>query len=180
MNGPVRPISGGLGKVMIYVAWILVLGILVLFFQNILDRRHNPNQTLVSYNDASGRPTVVLKQNRAGHYLGNGTINGHPVEFLVDTGATDIAIPIELADRLGLRPGMPRQYQTANGLVTAYATWIEELTIGPIAIRNVRASLNPGMGSMDILLGMSLLKELEFTQRGDTLTLTPSTLPGGR
>jgi len=174
MSGPVKPISGGLGKAMIYVAWILVLGVLVLFFQNILDKRHNPNQTLVSYTDASGRPTVVLKRNRAGHYLSRGTVNGHPVEFLIDTGATDIAIPIDMAERLGLHPGMPRQYQTANGLVTAYATRIEELTIGPIAIRNVRASLNPGMGRMEILLGMSLLKELEFTQRGDTLTLTPS------
>ena len=171
---PVKPISGGLGKAMIYVAWIIVLGILVLFFQNILDRRHNPNRTLVSHIDDSGRPTVVLKRNRTGHYLTNGAINGHPVEFLVDTGATDIAIPIDMADRLGLRPGMPRQYQTANGFITAYVTHIDELAIGPIVIRNVRASLNPGMGSMDILLGMSLLKQLEFTQRGDTLTLTPS------
>lgn len=174
MSGPVKPISGGVGKVMIYLAWILVLGILVMFFQGVLDRRHNPNRTLVTTTDASGRPSVVLKRNRAGHYLGNGTVNGHPVEFLVDTGASDIAIPLEMADRLGLRPGMPRQYRTANGVVTAYTTYIDRLTIGPIVIRNVRASLNPGMGSMDILLGMSLLKELEFTQRGDTLTLTPS------
>ncbi len=176
MRGPdEKPISGGIGKAMIYVAWILVLGILMLFFQNILDQRRNPNRTLVTSTDASGRPTVELKRNRAGHYLSTGTINGHPVEFLVDTGASDIAIPIDMADRLGLRPGMPRQYQTANGFVTAYTTRIEELTIGPIVIRNVRASLNPGMGSMEILLGMSLLKELEFTQQGDTLTLTPGT-----
>ncbi|MBI1195500.1 MAG: TIGR02281 family clan AA aspartic protease [Gammaproteobacteria bacterium] len=175
MTGPVKPISGGLGKAMIYVAWIVVLGILVLFFQNVLDRQRNPNRTLVTYNDTAGRPSVVLKQNRAGHYLGSGTVNGHPVEFLVDTGASDIAIPLEMADRLGLRPGMPRQYQTANGFVTAFTTHIDELTIGPLVIHNVRASLNPGMGSMEILLGMSLLKDLEFTQRGDTLTLTPGT-----
>jgi len=173
MSEPDRPNSSGIGKAMIYIAWILVLGILVLFFQNILEQRHNPNRTLVSSTDASGRPTVELKRNRAGHYLSGGTINGHTVEFLVDTGASDIAIPIDMAGRLGLRPGMPREYQTANGIVTAYTTRIQELTIGPIVIRNVRASLNPGMGSMEILLGMSLLKELEFTQRGDTLTLSP-------
>ena len=50
---------------------------------------------------------------------------------------------------------------------------LDSVTIGPIVVRNVPASINPGLRDMDILLGMSVLKRIEFTQRGDTLILRP-------
>jgi aspartyl protease family protein len=95
------------------------------------------------------------------------------VAFLLDTGASDVAIPAELADRLGLQRGHPVQYQTANGTVTAWRTHIDSVSIGPMVVKNVPASINPGMKDMEILLGMSVLKHVEFTQRGDTLILRP-------
>jgi aspartyl protease family protein len=115
----------------------------------------------------------VLKRNHFGHYVTSGTVNGDPVEFLLDTGASDVAIPADLADRLGLKRGPPVQYQTANGTITAYRTTIDSVAIGPMVVRNVPASINPGMHDMEILLGMSVLKHVEFTQRGDTLILRP-------
>ena len=93
---------------------------------------------------------------------------------MLDTGASDVAIPAELAQELGLERGAPVQYQTANGVVTAYRTVIDSVSIGPMIIRNVAASINPGMRDMEILLGMSVLKHVEFTQRGDILILRPN------
>jgi aspartyl protease family protein len=60
---------------------------------------------------------------------------------------------------------------TANGPITVFETRISELSIGDITLFNVRASINPAMPPPQILLGMSALKQIEFVQRGDSLTL---------
>ncbi|GMQ88843.1 MAG: TIGR02281 family clan AA aspartic protease [Gammaproteobacteria bacterium] len=174
MADPDKYSTSRLGKGMTLAAWIIALGLLTLFFNNRLDRQRNPNQSVYSRIDDAGRPEVILKRNRFGHYITNGTVNGRSVEFILDTGASDVAVPAELAQELGLKRGAPVQYQTANGVVTAYRTTIDSVTIGPLIIRNVPASINPGMRDMEILLGMSVLKHIEFTQRGDTLILRPN------
>jgi len=106
-----------------------------------------------------------------GHYLANGEINGRPVTFLLDTGATDISIPALLAKDLGLERGAARRYQTANGTITTYGTRLETVRLGGIVRRQVRAHINPGMRQGEVLLGMSFLKHLEMVQRGNQLTL---------
>jgi aspartyl protease family protein len=158
---------------MTFAAWIFALVLLTLFFNHKLEQQRNPNQAVFSRVNDAGVQEIVLKRNRFGHYVTTGTVNGNLVEFLLDTGASDVAIPAELADRLGLGRGEPVRYQTANGTVTAYRTTIDSVSIGPLVIRNVSASINPGMRDMEILLGMSVLKHIEFTQRGDTLILRP-------
>lgn len=167
------PYARRIGKWMTLAAWIIALGLLTLFFADRLDKQRNPNQNVYSRVDTGGVPEVVLKRNRFGHYITSGEVNGRPVEFLLDTGASDVAIPAQLAAALGLQQGAPMQYQTANGMVTAYLTRLDSVAIGPIVLRDVTASINPGMGDMEILLGMSVLKRIEFTQRGDTLILRP-------
>lgn len=162
-----------LGKGMTLAAWIIALGLLTLFFNNKLESQRNPNQAVYSRINDAGTPEVILKRNRFGHYVTTGTVNGRSVEFMLDTGASDVAIPAELARKLGLTRGVPVQYQTANGVVTAYRTTLDSVSIGPVVIHNVPASINPGMRDMEILLGMSVLKHVEFTQRGDTLTIRP-------
>ncbi|MFT6401763.1 MAG: aspartyl protease family protein, partial [Pseudohongiellaceae bacterium] len=87
------------------------------------------------------------------------------------TGATDVAIPSRIADLAGLIPGTTSQAVTANGVINVFATTINELSIGTIALRNVRASIASNMPGETILLGMSALRQVEFTQRGSTLTL---------
>ena len=162
-----------LGKGMTLAAWIIALGLFTLFFENRLDRQRNPNQSVYTRINDSGVHEVILKRNRYGHYVTSGEVNNHAVEFLLDTGASDVAIPARLAEQMGLRRGAPVQYQTANGVVTAYRTTLDSVSIGPILIRDVPASINPGLQDMEILLGMSVLKRIEFTQRGDTLILRP-------
>lgn len=159
-----------MAKYMIIGMWLLLLALLIMFFSNILKRQNNPNQQLLSDQDA-GNTVVSLKRNKYGHYVANGMINGEPVTFMLDTGATDVAVPAQLADKLGLQRGRRQRYQTANGSVTAYTTVLEQVRLGNIRVRNVRASINPEMHSQEILLGMSFLKQLQFSQRGNILTL---------
>ena len=103
--------------------------------------------------------------------MANGEINGIPVTFLLDTGATDVAIPAEIAMEADLVGGLAHQASTANGVVTVYSTRINELTLGNIVLYNIEASITPSMFGDIILLGMSALQQIEFTQRGSTLTL---------
>lgn len=114
---------------------------------------------------------VRLKQNRAGHYVTSGFINEVPVTFLVDTGATDVSVPAHLQQKLGLQPGRSGLANTANGTVRIAETQINSLRIGDIQLTGIRGNLNPGMQSDQILLGMSVLRQLEFTQRGEWLIL---------
>lgn len=159
-----------IGKVMIYLAWLLLLGLLSLFFHNALEREENPNRDLAVYSNQSAGG-VVLQRNRSGHYVAPGFINGQAVRFLLDTGATEISIPGKTAQRLGLKRGRPGRASTANGIITVYDTLLERVRLGNIALGNVRAHINPHMGGETVLLGMSFMKHLEMVQKGDTLTL---------
>jgi aspartyl protease family protein len=160
-----------LGKGFIWGAWILVLALLTWFFNGVLEHQRNPNQHLDTQILADGVRELTLEGNRFGHYVATGAINGRPVQFLLDTGATDVSIPGDLADSLGLRRGPARYYETANGTITAYATVLDRLSLGGIELTGVRASINPAYRADQVLLGMSALRRLEFTQRGDTLIL---------
>jgi aspartyl protease family protein len=172
MNGPDNNAtsSQGLGRGMVIAAWVLLLVLLTLFFNDRLDRQKNPNQQLATAM-TGGTPEVRLQRNRFGHYVATGTINGHPVEFMLDTGASDVSIPEKIADKLGLQRGQTMQYQTANGTITAWQTIANEIQLGPLIIGPVRASINPYDRSNAVLLGMSFLKQLDFSQQGNTLTL---------
>lgn len=162
-----------LGCAMIVAAWLLVLGLLYALFDDYLDRRYNPNRNL-SIQSNAGATELALKRNRAGHYILPGVINGRPVSFMVDTGATTVAVPAHLGPALGLVPGATQWAMTANGNIRVRATLIADLGIGPFRLREVRANLNPGMAGDQVLLGMSALRQMEFTQRGDTLILRPN------
>lgn len=160
-----------MGKIFVWLAWIIALALLMLVFQETLDEQYNPNsQPQVSLNK-SGQAEVVLKQNRQGHYITQGAINETAVTFLLDTGATQVSIPAHIADELQLESNGSYPVQTANGRVTVYRTKIDQLSIGNIFLYNVAAHINPAMKSDEILLGMSALKKVEFSQTGKQLTL---------
>lgn len=154
---------------MAWLASLALLGVLYLFFDSSLQARNNPNRQLRIAPGAE----LVLQRGRSGHYVFPGEINGRPVSFLLDTGATLVSVPAHLADELGLAAGAPQQSVTANGTVVTRATQVGTLAFGPFRLSDVRANLNPGMRDDQILLGMSVLKQLEFTQRGDMLVLRP-------
>jgi aspartyl protease family protein len=161
----------GIGKAMTTVAWLLALALFAWIFAGLEERENNPNQYVATQQLDNGGKAITLQRNRYGHYVADGFINGERVTFLLDTGASDISVPGALADRLGLRRGPAQQYNTANGVITGYLTRLESVRLGDIELHNVRASINPRNQGDELLLGMSFLKELEFTQRGDTLTI---------
>ena len=118
---------------------------------------------------------VSLASSRGGHYVLDGQINGHSVTFLLDTGASAVAIPRQLADELGLQPGAPVRVRTANGTVNGARTRLDLLQLGDIQLHDVTALIAPGMDNHEVLLGMSALSQLEFTQKDGTLVLRQST-----
>ena len=159
-----------IGSTMIVVACLIFLGLLTVLFDKVLDRHEDPNLNLAGYNADAPRE-VVLKRNRSGHYVAPGYINGEPVRFLLDTGATRVSIPAVVARRLGLTRGRPGRVSTANGTIIVYATVLDQVTLGNLAMRDVYADINPHMQGDTVLLGMSFMKHLELIQRGDTMTL---------
>ncbi len=165
-----KPFPQRLGSSIIVIAWIILLVMLTLFFNKYLRHQHNPNENVISYNKADYQE-VKLQRNRYGHYVASGEINGKPVEFILDTGATMVSIPERIADTLRLERGPVMEVSTANGTIPVYATRLDEIQLGDIVLRDIRASINPYMDEDGILLGMSFLKHLEFSQRGEQLTL---------
>lgn len=160
-----------IGTVMIVATWILLLVLLTYFFDRIIDQQLNPNQALTTrYMDGDVREVTLLR-NRHGHYVTNGQINGKQVVFMLDTGATGVAVPAKIASRLGLKKGPVVDMHTANGLATGYMSSLESIGIDGIELENIGAVINPNDNSDTILLGMTFLKEIEFTQRGKELIL---------
>lgn len=152
-------------------AWVLALALLTLLFSDLLDRRQNPNRDLQAVVGDQGSVEVVLERNRAGHYVAAGSINGYPVTLLLDTGATDVAIPERVARRIGLERGRPRISRTAAGDVKTWSALLRSVDLGGLKLNTIPASILPDMRGDQVLLGMSYLKRLELVQRGDTMTL---------
>ena len=154
-----------LGRRMLWLAAIGLLGGLYLFFSMLEN-----GSGMVSSVDSNGAAMVVLEQDRNGHYEAEGQINGQAVTFLVDTGATDVALPESVARALGLDFGPRVQVMTAAGPADAWMTRLDEVTVGGIRRRNVRASITSGEFN-GVLLGMSFLKHYSLQQTDGKLII---------
>jgi aspartyl protease family protein len=169
---PDQPEVRRTGRFMLILAWLGGIFLLTLLFQDILESRLNPNAKPLVRVGEEGGSEVVLERNSQGHYVASGLINGYPVIFLLDTGATDVAIPEALADRLRLQRRRGGVSQTANGPVAVWQTVLDEVGLGSIRLNRIRASILPSMpADSPVLLGMSFLKQLEFTQKDRQLIL---------
>ncbi|MFT7684549.1 MAG: aspartyl protease family protein [Moritella dasanensis] len=160
-----------IAKAMTYIAWISGLIVMTLFFNSFLSKQQNPNSRPESYQQ-NGNAVVVLQQNRAGHYVTNGYINGYQVKFLLDTGATQVSIPATVADKIGLDAGYSQSVNTANGVIEVFSTRLDSLSVGKLTLYDLSANINPYMDGDTILLGMNALKQVKLVQQGKTLTLS--------
>ncbi len=130
-------------------------------------------QTYSSSGAASGGQSVTLAVGAGGHFMADGQINGGSIRFLVDTGATAIAIPASDANRLRIdyRNGRRGTTQTAGGPATAFLVTLDTVRIGGIELQNVEAIVIE-QGLPIALLGNSFLNRMEMRREGQTMTLT--------
>ncbi|WP_374316665.1 TIGR02281 family clan AA aspartic protease [Aquabacterium sp.] len=122
---------------------------------------------------ARGGTQIVLSAGPGGHYVASGNINGRSVQFMVDTGATYVAMGADEANRIGLQyqSGKRLRGGTANGLVTAYAVTLSSLRIQDVEVYNVEAMVLP-QSMPFILLGNSFLSRFQMKQDNGTLTMS--------
>lgn len=171
MDEPNQHAHSSLATLMTVMGWLTLLGLLVAYFLFDEERRFNPNQTPESYRQGEEK-RLVLQANANNHFVMTGKLNGKSSTLFLDTGATHVAIPAKLADRLGLVRGRRGYSNTANGVIETFATTIDTIELGEIVLHDVAAQISPAMNNMDeILLGMSALSKIEFTQKQGTLTL---------
>ena len=120
----------------------------------------------------SGGRRIVLSAGLGGHFMAPGSINGGAVQFMVDTGATVIAIGESDAARIGLKykDGQRSLVGTANGNVAVYRVMLTSVRIGDVLVHNVEAAVVPS--SMPyVLLGNSFLAHFQMTRNNDVMTL---------
>jgi aspartyl protease family protein len=117
---------------------------------------------------------AVVPINERGDLVADGEVNGMPVRFAVDTGATFITLPAREASRLGLdyHNGQKIMMETANGEVFAYRLKLDTVRVGEVAVRDVDAVIAEGNSLPIALLGMSFLNRVDIRREGTILTLT--------
>jgi aspartyl protease family protein len=120
----------------------------------------------------SDRQSVTLAADTGGHFVAEGAVNGNPVRFLVDTGATAIALPAAEARRLGIDylKGRRIPINTANGVVPGYLVKLDTVRLGAIELNSVDAVVQE-QGLPISLLGMTFLNRVEMKRDGQTMTL---------
>jgi aspartyl protease family protein len=120
------------------------------------------------------RLTAKVWRDEAGAYTTVGTINGLTVNFLVDTGATAVAMHTQQAKRLGIPyrvEGQQIYVNTANGTVMAYDIMLDRVQVGNITLRQVKGFVIEGSGPSQVLLGMSFLNRVKMEDQGEVLLL---------
>ena len=115
---------------------------------------------------------IVLPVGSGGHYNGQGAINGHPINFIVDTGATVVSLGADLAAQLGLdySAGTSAATLTANGAVAARRLTLNKVTVGDVTVYNVDAIVVPQSMPV-VLLGNSFLSHFQMHSDASTLVL---------
>jgi aspartyl protease family protein len=121
---------------------------------------------------SSGGNRIVLTAGPGGHFITAGQVNGATVRFMVDTGATVVAMSSQEADRIGLnyRSGAPLLMSTANGPAPGYQVYLDSVRLGGVEIYNVQAIVTTTPMPF-VLLGNSFLTHFQLKQENDSLTL---------
>jgi aspartyl protease family protein len=112
---------------------------------------------------SAGTGSVIVPRDQFGHFRTEGRIDGRPIAFLIDTGATIIALTADDAAALGIHPGISEytvMLKTANGIARAAPTTLDMVEVGDVMVRDVPAVVMPDGALSENLLGMSFLSRL--------------------
>jgi aspartyl protease family protein len=137
-------------------------------------RRQTSPAAAAQTSPAAAANYAVVRTNERGDLVADGEVNGMPVRFAVDTGATFITLPAREASRLGLdyHNGQKVVMETANGNMFAYRLKLDTVSVGGVAVHNVDAVITEGNSLPIALLGMSFLNRTDIKREGTILTLT--------
>ena len=179
-------ISGGalaarrlpLGHVLKYsFVWLVVILTLVAAYSYKQEILHSRLVGELFPNQLQQAPdgTLTLRAREDGHFYVEALVNGQPVNFLIDTGASDLTLSQEDARRVGIDPrrlSFTRQYSTANGAVAGAPVRLGRLQIGPLWLDDFPANVNGGQLDSS-LFGMSALRRFGSVRiEGDVLTIS--------
>lgn len=117
---------------------------------------------------------LIIARGRGGHYWINGSVNGSSMPFLLDTGASAVALNAVQARRLGIdfmASGKPMQVTTASGVERGWQVTLRSVKVGAIEVLGVEAIVLEGNFPADALLGMSFLNRIGWRQEQDALVL---------
>ena len=160
----------------IIAAFMLALGVIAVRFVDQVGRAPAAPAaraaTPVAPSPSNAR-SVVLARGKGGHFWADARVDGRRLGFVVDTGASHIALRESDAARLGLRP-TPRDYrvkvQTANGVGLAAVVQLRSVEVGDIVVRDLPALVHPDDALGVNLLGMSFLAKVRWSyERGKLL-----------
>ncbi|HET7792167.1 MAG TPA: retropepsin-like aspartic protease [Rhizobacter sp.] len=119
-----------------------------------------------------GGSRIVMTAGPGGHFVTGGSINGRAVDFVVDTGATSIAMSQSDAERIGIKyqEGRSGMAGTANGMVTVHRVVLNSVRVGDVTVYNVEALVIPSQMPY-VLLGNSFLSRFQMKRENDVMTL---------
>jgi aspartyl protease family protein len=124
---------------------------------------------------SQGKGNVTLYPDRGGHFFVDGLVNGTNVRFMVDTGATVVAMSSAVANRIGIdyrKHGQPGMASTPAGYVKTYNIMLGTVQVGGITLHNVAGSVIEGNHPREALLGMSFLGHLDMKRDGEKMELS--------
>ena len=126
----------------------------------------------VSIGSSAAGQRIVLKADARGHFINSGFINGRVMQYMVDTGATTVAIGRPDAQRMGLKfeQGQPVMMNTANGTAQGWRMRLESVRVGDVELRSVDAIVT-AEAMPYVLLGNSFLREFHMNRSGDEMVL---------
>jgi aspartyl protease family protein len=119
-----------------------------------------------------GGNRVVLSADSRGHFMTQGAINGRPVTFMLDTGATTVALSMADAQRIGLdySKGQPVQISTANGVAPGFRLRLSSVRVGDVEVYDIDAIVSP-QGMPFVLLGNSFINRFSMRRDADQMVL---------
>ena len=130
------------------------------------------------YNTAGFAPpqkqSLSIARSNGGHYWAEGAINGRAQQFLVDTGATSVALNENHARRLGIdyrTSGQPIQVSTASGTAKGWRVMLDKVSVGSLQVLGVEAVVLEGASPTEALLGMSFLNRIGWRVENNLLVL---------
>lgn len=121
---------------------------------------------------STGGDTITITAGSDGHFTTPGSIDGHAVQFIVDTGASMVSMSVPQAERSGLnyRAGQPVRVNTANGATQGWRIMLDSVRVGDVQVSNVDAVVTPQPMTY-VLLGNSFLTRFRMQQSADIMTL---------